>query len=164
MSDWDELAQESFARSRTSTGLLCALEMLHSTFPGQGIYLCNYDSDIFLDGNLYTGIGMEASEPDSGTEPDDKISVRLDGVTGEMQYWINSAIITGTNIKVNMRSFAYNKALNQVIGDANLYKFLCLKAQYNDQAVILQLGRVSPTNQSFPSVRYTPANSPELYR
>lgn len=164
MSDLDQALKEAYARSRTSTRQLVALEMLHYTFPGEGILLVNYDSDITLDNKLYSGIGMEAAEPESGTEPDDKVTIRLDGVTGEMQYWINSAIVTSSNITVFMRPFAFNTQTESIIGTVGAYEFLLLKAQYNEQTVVLELGHVSPTNQPFPGVKYTPENSPELFR
>jgi hypothetical protein len=164
MSDLPQALKEAYARSTSSTRHLVALELVHNSFPGGAIYVVNYDSDIVVSGDIYVGLAMDITEPESGSEPGDKVSVRLDGVTSGIQFWINSAIQTATNIPVNMRPFAYNIKTNTVIGVMGTYPFLLLRAQYNDQAVVLDLGHVSPTNQPFPGIKYSPQNSPELYR
>jgi hypothetical protein len=169
MSTLSTALKEAYARSKTSTRHLAAIEIiLPATLEQPPLRFVNYDNDIEIpasSGIFYTGLAMDISEPESGAEPDDKVSVKLDGVPGTIQFFINSAIRTGSNIPVNMTPFAFNLQTETVIGDViGTYNFLLLKAQYNDQAVVLELGHVSPTNQPFPGVKYSPANSAELYR
>lgn len=166
MSSLSEALKEAYARSSSSTRQLAAVTLTHSTFnpPVGAIYIVNHDSDIYVDGNLYVGLAMDVNEPESGTEPDDKVSIRLDGVAANMQFWINGAIRTATNIPVQLKLFAFNMKEETVIDVAGTYEFLLLRAQYDAQAVVLELGHISPTNQPFPRTMYSPLNSPELYR
>jgi len=164
LSDLSEALKEAYARSDSNTRQLVAIEMLHAEFPGGAIRLVNYDSDITVDSETYVGVAMDVAEPESGTDPGDKVALRIDGVDTDMQYWINRAISTATNISVSMRPFAFNLSNDTVIGIVGTYNYLLLKAQYNDQVCVVDLGNISPTNQPFPSVRYTAYNSPELFR
>jgi hypothetical protein len=163
LSDLSPALKEAYARSATSTRHLVGL---HLTLPGSDLYLVNYDNDIegLGDGQRYVGVAMDISEPESGTDPDDKVSVRIDGTSGEIQYLINSAIGLGGNIPCSMKPFAFNLSTETVIGVIGTYEFLLLKATYNDQAVQIELGHISPTNQAFPGIKYDPLNSPELFR
>jgi hypothetical protein len=161
LSDLSPALKEAYARSATSTRHLVAL---HLTLPGSDLYLVNYDDDIDVDGQRYVGVAMDISEPESGAEPDDKVSVRIDGTPGTIQYLINAAIGSGGNIPCSMKPFAFNLSTETVIGVLGTYEFLLLKATYNDQAVQIELGHISPTNQPFPGVKYDPINSPELFR
>lgn len=164
MSDLSQALKEAYARSSSSTRQLAAVTLTHYTFPGGAIYVVNHDSDLTVDGDLYTGLAMDVTEPESGTEPDDKISIKLDGVAGTLQFFINNAIRTATNIPVTLKLFAFNMQTETVIDVAGSYNYLLLRAQYDAQSVVLELGHISPTNQAFPGVKYSPANSPELYR
>ena len=164
MGNLSQALKEAYARSSSSTRQLSAVTLTHNTFPGGAIYIVNHDSDVTVDGNLYTGMAMEVNEPESGTEPDDKVAIRIDGVAGTMQFWISSAIRTATNIPVQLKLFAFNMVDETVIDTVGTYDFLLLNAQYDAQTVVLEIGHISPTNQSFPGIFYTPDNSPELYR
>jgi hypothetical protein len=161
LSDLSPALKEAYARSATSTRHLVAL---HLTLPGSDLYLVNYDSDIDVEGQLYVGVAMDITEPESGAEPDDKVSVRIDGTPGTIQYLINSAIGSGGNIPCSMKPFAFNLSTETVIGVLGTYEFLLLKSTYNDQTVQIELGHISPTNQKFPGISYDPINSPELFR
>jgi hypothetical protein len=161
LSDLSPALKEAYARSATSTRHLVAL---HLTLPGSDLYLVNYDDDIDVEGQIYIGVAMDITEPESGAEPDDKVSVRIDGTPGTIQYLINAAIGSGGNIPCSMKPFAFNLSTETVIGVLGTYEFLLLKATYNDQAVQIELGHISPTNQAFPGIKYDPLNSPELFR
>lgn len=164
MSNLSLALKEAYARSSSSTRQLAAVTLTHAQFPGGAIYVVNHDSDLQVEGDIYTGLAMDVNEPESGTEPDDKVAIRMDGVAGDFQFWINAAIRTATNVPVTLKLFAFNMANETVIGVAGSYEFLLLRATYDAQAVVLELGHISPTNQPFPGIKYSPANSPDLYR
>lgn len=164
MSVLDQALQEAYARSSTSTRHLLAAELQHSTFPGGVIRIVNYHQDLTVDGDLYVGHAMDVKEPATGTEPSEKAKLVIDGVSGDMHFFLNAAVVTDTAVYADIIPFAINTDNAGVIGTVGRYSFKVLKANFDMNNVALELGHLSPTNMPFPSLRYDPVTYPYLFR
>lgn len=168
MGDLSTALRQAYARSDTDTRHLLALEILHAEMPGGALRYVNHDYDINVGGNLHVGLAMSLKEPEIGSEPDNKVKVRIDGTPGIMQFYINKAIKTdvveGGTIQANIRPFAFNMQSRSVIDVVGTFNFLVTAAEYDMEAVVLTLGHVAPTNLTFPNRRYSPLEYKYLYR
>ena len=164
MADLSAALREAYARADTYTRHLVALELTNATFPGGAIRYVNFDRDLFIDNEIYTAMAMELREPEVGTDPANKVKVRIDAVAGEMQYYINAGVQSGTLIKATLRPFAFNMKTQSVIDIVGRFPYKVTQAQYDMKAAVLTLGHVSPTNQPFPNKRYTADKYPYLFR
>lgn len=165
MSNLSQALKEAYARSKTSTRHLLAIELQHSTFPNSGVLRwVNYDTDLTVDGALYVGHAMQMREPATGSEPDEKMKIEIDGVPGSVQFWMNNAIQSSTNIYADVRPFALNMDTETVIDIVGVYSFIVSKVSYDMTKVQMTLGHLSPTNMPFPNRRYDPVTYPALFR
>lgn len=162
MSDLSTALKEAYARADTHTLHLVGLELANAA-TGTLRYV-NYDSDITISGIPHTAMGMEISEPEIGTEPSNKVQIRIDGAATSMQYYINGAVDAGINISATVRPLAYNVQTSTVIDVVGAFEFKVLQAKYDMSACLLVLGHTSPTNQTFPGKRYDPLTYPNLFR
>lgn len=162
-----EALKQAYARSDSSTRHLIAVDLQHSTFDQAGhLRLVNHDDQIEVPtgGDLYLPHAMEAREPAGGSEPDEKVKLRIDGTSGAFQFQINRAIETGVPVYVDFKPFAFNMTAKTVIGVVGTYEFILMSAEYNMTTTMLSLGHVSPTNITFPGIKYTPESHPNLYQ
>jgi hypothetical protein len=164
MSNLPQALKEAYARSKSSTRHLLAIELQHSTFPSGVLRWVNYDTDLTVDGDIYVGHAIEMREPAVGAEPDEKMKVVIDGVPGSVQFWINNAIQSSTNIYADVRPFAFNMDTESVIDIVGVYSFVVSKVSYDMTQVQLTMGHLSPTNMAFPNRKYDPLTYPALFR
>lgn len=155
---------EAYNRAGTSTRHLMALDFQHALFPDGHIRIVNHDKPITLLSEAYAAHAMLITEPEVGTEPDNSVSMKIDGVPGTFQFWVSAAINDGTPIYVDMIPFAYNLDTNGVIGVTGTYKFKVISAAYDMTSVNLKLGHQAPTNMPFPGKFYSPATHPGMYK
>lgn len=164
MSNLSEALKEAYARSETATRHLMALELQHSEFPGGVIRVVNYHKDLYVDGGLYVAHAMEATEPAVGSEPAEKATIVIDGVSGDMHFFLNAAVITGTAVTADLRPFALNTDTDAVIDVIGVFSLKVLKASFDMTKVNIELGHAAPTNIPFPGKRYDPVTYPYLYK
>lgn len=165
MSDLSQALREAYSRSDSSTRHLVALELLHPLFPGGALRNVGWDSDVSVGGNLYIGLGMEIQQPDYSTEPATSVKVRVDGVPGTYQFYINNALSNSSQVvSAQITALAYNTTTQSVIDYQAPFAFKLMKAEYNMESVILTLGWPAPTNMPFPAMKYDAANFPYLFK
>lgn len=164
MSDLSQALKEAYARSDSETRHLIAVELQHNVFPGGALRIVNHDTDITISSDIYVAHAMQAKEPELGSEPDNKIKIRIDGTPGTFQYWIAAAIDTASPVYADIRPFAFNMRTEAVIDVVGTYSFLVTKAEYDMTACVLTLGHVSPTNVPFPGKKYDPITYPALFK
>ena len=157
-------ALEAIARSENSTRHLMGVEFLHSTFDGGGaIRIVNYDYDISIDGNSYTGMAMDTMIPEIGAEPDNDVRLRIDGVAGSINFFLNRAAQYDEPVLVNIKSLLYNVVAESTIDIIGRFSYEMKAAQFDMLSVMPQIGNISPTNQPFPSLKYNALSHPALY-
>ena len=164
MTDLTTVALEALARSSTTTRHLIAIEMRNTAFPGGVLRTVNYDFDITVDSKSYVGMAMDTQIPEVGTEPDNEVRLRMDGVGGTMQFYLNQANDQGEPVYATLTSFLYNVATETVIDVMGAWEYELKAVQYDMSSVMPQLGNVSPSNQSFPRLKYSATSHPALYR
>lgn len=156
--------KEAYARSDSQTRHLTAVELQHATFPSGVIRMVNHDKDVTVLTEVYTAHAMDTKDPEVGSEPDNKIKIRIDGTPGTFQYWISNAIDTTDPVYADVIPFAFNIQSETVIDVVGTYSFLVTKVDYSMTSCVLTLGHVSPTNMPFPGKKYDPVTYPALYR
>jgi len=164
MTDLSTVALEALARSDTTTRHLIAQEMRNDAFPGGALRVVNYDYDITISGNPYTGMAMDTQMPELGTEPDNEIRLRMDGVGGTMQFYLNQANDQGKPVYVTMFSLLFNVETETIVDIMGTWEYELKAVQYDMSSVMPQLGNVSPSNQPFPRLKYSASSHPALYR
>lgn len=164
MTDLTTVALEALARSDTTTRHLMGVEMLNNAFPGGAIRVVNYDYDVSLNGDNYTGMAMDTQIPEVGSEPDNEVRLRIDGVGGTMQFYLNQANDQGQPVFVNLTSFLYNVKTESVVDIMGVFDYELKATQYDMSSIMPQLGKVSPSNQTFPRFKYSASTHPALYR
>lgn len=156
--------KEAYVRADTFTRHLMAVDLKHSTFPDGHIRIINYSQDITIGADTYAPHAMQSTEPEVGHEPDNKVKLQIDGVSGTFQFWLAGAIKSNEAVYADMRPVVYNLKTDTVIDVAGVYPFMLLEAQYSMTACTLTLGHISPTNLPFPGKRYSPESHPMMYK
>ena len=164
MTDLSTVALEALARSDTTTRHLMALELSNAAFQNGAIRVVNFDFDITLHGNPYTGMAMDTQVPEVGTEPDNEVRLRMDGVGGTMQFYLNQANDQGTPVYALITSFLFNVETETIVDIMGTWEYELKATQYDMSSVMPQLGNVSPSNQAFPNLKYSATSHPALYR
>ena len=159
-------ALEALARSENSTRHLMGVAFHHSTFTEFGgvIRIVNYDYDISnIDGDTYTGMAMETMIPETGAEPSNDVRLRIDGVAGSMNFFLNRAAQYDEPVLVDLKSLLYNVVNESVIEVIGRFYYEMKAAQFDLTSVMPQIGAISPTNQPFPGIKYNALSHPALY-
>lgn len=164
MTDLSTVALEALARSDTTTRHLIAQEMRNPAFPAGAIRTVNYDYDISINGDPYVGIAMDTQIPEVGTDPDNEIRLRMDGIGSTMQFYMNQANDQGEPVFVTLISLLFNIETETIVDIMGTWEYELKAVQYDMSSVMPQLGNVSPTNQSFPGIKYSATSHPALYR
>ena len=159
-----QAALEALARCDTSTRHLMALEMSNAVFPGGYIRIVNYDFDISVGGQQYTGMAMDTMVPEIGNEPDNDVRLHIDGVAGTYQFYLNQANDQGTPVGVKLTSFLFNTMTESVIEILGEFDYELKATQFDSLAAMPQIGNTAPTNQQFPNVKYSATSHQALYR
>lgn len=165
--------QEAYARAGSTTRHLMSLEFLHPTFPSP-LRLVGFDRSVTVtleasapenpgQAVVFTAIGLEGQEPEFDGETDPQMSVRLDGVSGQLNPLFAGAITTETPIRAIARTIAYNMATNTVIDIAGIYDLEVNTVRFDLLSVAVGMSFTNPANVDFPRIKYSPETHPSLY-
>jgi hypothetical protein len=165
--------KEAYARAGSTTRHLISIEFLHSTFPSP-LRLVGFDKPILItleasapvnpgQSVAFTGIGMEGQEPAFDGETDPQMSVRLDGVSGQLNPLFAGAITTEEPIRAIVRTIAYNVATDATIGIAGIYDLQVNAVNFDLLSVTVSMSFINVANVDFPRIKYSPDSHPSLY-
>jgi len=164
--------KEAYARANTSTVHLWALEFRHPTFTAP-IRLVQHKDNISLTleasapvdaGTLqeFTGLAFELQEPTNDTDPDNSLSMQVDGVNGAVLPLLTLANQSYIPIDCTLRAFSY-EVVTQTPGE--LLAILHLQVRHmsvNKTSLGVQLGYTNAANRKFPFIDYTANSNPGL--
>jgi hypothetical protein len=164
--------KQAYARAHTSTIELNALELRHTTFPTP-LRIVSHKQDISItheasapanpsESVLYTALGFSFKGSAVNNEPDSTVSIRVDGVSGAVQSYLNVANLSYVPIEASMRPFSYDTVAQSVGEVMGVYHLQVRHIRMNKTSVSLTLGYTNSANRTFPYVFYTADNSPGL--
>lgn len=169
---WDAAEREALARANTSTVHLWALELRHSVFPAP-IRMVQHDVDIDL--TLEANAPVDASttqpfiatayrfkEPDQTSQPDPTVQIEIDGVSGNLQPFIRSAILTFEPIECTLRSCLYDVKAQVVVEMLRVFHLQMRRERTTMTTIAATFGYTNPANQPFPSKVYSAETNPGL--
>jgi hypothetical protein len=167
---------EAYARADVNVIHVYLVEMRHDAFPLDILRFVNHDKDIthtleatapVNPGAPVTFVGRAGSvaEGSSDGEADSPFNILLDGVWEDYQPFLYNAAqdTTSTTVEVTIRIIGYNIDTETVVGVAGVLNAELLNAKMDLTNINLVSGYSNSANVAFPSVYFTPENSPGLY-
>lgn len=164
--------KQALARAHSSTMLLWTVELRHSTFPAP-IRLVQFTEDVThtLEASapadassavLFAATAFRFREPDISTEPDNTVTMQVDGVPGTVQPLIITANATSEPVEATCRALAYDVAGKTVTAGLSIYHLQVRHIRTTKTSVALSMGHTNSANQPFPRSTYTPETNPGL--
>lgn len=154
--------KEAYARANVEVRHLMALTLSHSEFGGTIRYV-NYTSNISVDGSTYVAAAMEIREPPVSSEASNAMSIRIDGVSGELQPKLYNAAQVPEPVLVTLKPFGYNIKSSSSLGVVGTINLEMESATVTAEDIVLSCGVLNSANLKFPSVTYTPESHPGLF-
>ena len=161
----DIATQQALVRADTTTVRLRAVKFKHSTFPDGEFRFVEYNKNIVVNSEEYEAAGIEMQDASISGEPGDTVRLRFATIGTTVPFYFAQANHGLETIASEVTSFLYDTGTDTV---DTTYVTTPLEVRSvtsdTDGTMVIDLGYLSASNKSFPTLSYNPADYPDLFR